>query len=274
MRDPDLDPIFAPVREIPADESFPQVRAWIARVDARDRAGSRAHAAAHHRSPRVRRLVLAGITGALFAGACALPVDQEQTVAYVLTGRIALPPAQAKRVLRDLAMGEPATSTILGEVMIRNRSGQEEVAAYVESGEATVDGVKIITPTSKFAIVLPAMHPRRAIEWERALAAGERVLGVDRQPVQETVRRPVYQFVLRSFEFRVNAALSEQEVEVLVQKHLDGLLPGQVRVTHTTARDGKRAITLTGSGTLPAEEGERVDAFLREAQGLEADRLR
>lgn len=259
----DRDPVFDELRGVPAGDTLPAVRAWVARVDARRADPVRAPRSGGHRA---RRVGLAALCVAVLAAACSLPLEHDRTFAHVLTGRIALPPAQARAALLGLGWVDAANATVLGEVMINLPGGKREVAAYVGSGEAIVNGRKIITPTSKFAIVLPRAEAGRIEAWERSLREMEGVLRVEREPVRETVRRPAYRAVLETFEFRFDTRLPEDEVEKRIQRHLDGVLPGQVKVTHTRGPDGTRSIRLTGSGTIPPEEAREIEAFLRETQ--------
>jgi len=256
----DRDPVFDELRRVPAGDTLPAVRAWAARVDA-GRAGS-----ARPRGLRAGRVKLAALCVAMVAAACTLPLEHERTFAHVLTGRIALPPKEARAALLELGWVDPAKATVLGEVMVDLPGGRREAAAFVGSGEAIVNGRRVTTSTSSFAIVLPRAEASRVDAWERSLRAMEGVLRVEREPVRETVRTPAYQAVLESFEFQFDTRLPEAEVERRIQRHLDGVLPGQVKVTHTRGPDGTRSIRLTGSGTIPPEEARKIEAFLRETQ--------
>lgn len=257
-----LDPIFDELRGVPAGDTLPAVRAWAVRVDARTAGAGRMRPG----GSGARRVRLAALCVAVLAAACSVPLEHDRTFAHVLSGRIALPPNEARAALARLGWVEPATATVLGEVFIDMPGGKREIAAYVGSGEALVNGRKIITPTSTFAIVLPRGGARRIERWERSLREMDGVLRVEREAMRTTVREPAYKAVLETFEFQFNARLGEAEVERRIQRHLDGVLPGQVKVTHTPGPDGTRSIRLTGSGTIPPEQARKIEAFLRETQ--------
>ncbi len=257
---------FDALRQVPADDSLPHVQAWLHRVgDVTVQPRRLQHRNSSVLERRALRYVAAGL---LLAAACTLPVEQEQTLAYVLSGRIAQAPAEARRTLAALSWVNPSQLTALGEVTIRRPDGTESVEAYVESGEATINGKRVITPTSKFAIVLPPADKEQVQAWSHAAASVPGMISVASEPVQESVKRPALQAALVSMEFEFTPRVSEEQTEARIQKHLEGLNMIGVEVQHVTLPNGSRTLRLSGPGMIsPGDKGaRRIKVFLDEMQ--------
>jgi|tagenome__1003787_1003787.scaffolds.fasta_scaffold20329790_2 hypothetical protein len=251
---------FAALRDVPAEASFTTTRAWLARTaDPRT-----PHATAR---PRWRRAVLGGM-GLALAAACTVPVTHDETVAYVLSGRIMQPPAAARAALSALPWADPARLGLMGEVMVRMPSGKVELQALVASGKAVVNGRSVTTPSSQFAIVLPRARPEDVARWTREVQAVTGVVQAAAAPVQERVKRPALQAALVSMQIEVEPRQDERVVEARIQRHLEGLRMSGVTVTHVTRPDGTRGIRLSGPGMISGspETGRRVNDVLNEVQ--------
>lgn len=265
-----LSPHFDALRAIPAVDSFPLVRAWLDQAMHSQRAERRVQ------PPRFARSLfhhpLRFVTGVLvLAAACSVPVAQEETLAYIISGRIAEPPATARTTLAGIPWVNPEHLTVLGEVTWKHPDGTETVEAYVESGEAVVDGRKIITPTSKFALVLPHSDARQAEARARVLSGVKGVISVVQEPVQERVRRPAIQAALVAMELEFSAPVPESTVERRISEHLAGLSMSGVEVHFVTGRNGSRVIRLSGPGMISSSESDarRINAFIKDVQSHE-----
>jgi hypothetical protein len=253
---------FDALRSVDADASFPAVRAWLARS-----AAAPARRAPARPRPLWRRAALGGGVLVLVA-ACTVPITHDETVAYVVSGRIAQPPFDARPSLAALPWVDPARLSVLGEVMARLPSGEDELQMLVGSGRATVNGRPVITATSQFAIVVPRGRPEEVEAWTRALRAMPRVLSATAAPVEQKVRRPMLQAALVSMEMETEPKQDERVVEERIRSHLEGLQMSGIKVTHVTRPDGTRSIRLSGPGMASGnpEAGRRVNAFLRDVE--------
>lgn len=216
---------------------------------------------------RASSLLMAGVATAILTSACALPLDQRETIAPMLTGRMALPPQEARAVLIGLEWVDPASIRVLGEVTAPSGGRGEEVTAYVESGVALVNGERIVTPTSAFRVALRPADAHQIAERERLMAEMEGVSEVGRAIAAEAQvpHRAESAAGVERWEFQFDTPLGEAEVERLIRAHLGGEIPEQLEIA-MILEDGKRTIRFTGTGTLPEADGERVNALLRDLQ--------
>ncbi|HET7583679.1 MAG TPA: hypothetical protein VFK13_02170 [Gemmatimonadaceae bacterium] len=275
--DPILAAHFEALRTATAVESFPRVRSWLeeaSRNECRQRARWRA------RSARIVRLLLRhpvrlAAASAVLAAACTIPVATDETLAYVISGRIAEPPAAARATLATLPWVNPEQLTVLGEVTWKHPDGTETVEAYVESGEAVVDGRKIITPTSKFALVLPYSDAREVEARARMMSGVKDVISAVPEPVQQKVRRPALKAALVAMELEFSTPLPDSAVERRIGEHLAGLRMSGVQVHYVTRRDGTRAIRLSGPGIVSggADDARRIQSFIEDVQSSRAVRV-
>jgi len=250
---------------MPLRDSLPEIRMWLARLEERERAAN-----PHHKNKRLmsilhqinwKPVVLASFIFAVI-GACALPMDQEVVLAEVLSGEIAQGPREARAVLGRFSWIDSTSLSILGEIKVDDGRGGEMVAGYVASGEATVNGKHIYTPTSKFVIVLPRATPKQIQSWAQSLRALPSVTSLEQHPLHERVKRSVMKAVLVEFSFSFDTELSEPVVERRIQELLTNLQMSGVGVRYVTKPDGSRAVELSGKGVPSTEDGERISKFL------------
>ncbi|HEX8454912.1 MAG TPA: hypothetical protein VF647_22735 [Longimicrobium sp.] len=268
--DPVLDPHFNRLRQVDLSASWPLTRGWIESAEARlwEETARRRQAT----TPFSLRFALAGhparLAGAMLLVltliACVSPVERQVTLGYTLTGRIALPPDQARVRLRQIPGVEPQGVEVLG-IVTAMVGGREEVQAYVGSGRAIVNGKDIITPTSKFVFTLPNADPAEIKRHQAVLASMGGVDSLRVDPIHEEVRQPAYRVVLQSMSYQFDTDLPPEAVQSAVRRHLDGMGMEAVQVRYITRADGPPSIELSVEGD-PARSADRVDAFLREVR--------
>jgi hypothetical protein len=263
-----IDDYFAALRAEPHHESLPAVQAWLHRVEERQRDGTPARRRRVGTWVRLHPYALAAAACVvLLLGAACLPVTDVRAVGFVLDGHIALPPTEATRVLRGVPGVEPGHVSALGEVTTVDRQGRRRVAAYVGSGVAVVDGQRVITPTSKFAVVVPhagEVAARALAEQLRALRA---VDSVRVRAITDTVRTRAYRVALASMKLQFDAPTDEATLRRHIAEHLAGLEMRGVSVRSVAAPGGGRRIELTvENADLSPEDERRLQAFLRSVQ--------
>lgn len=259
----DLEREFNELRSVRYSDSKSEVLEWLEHAE---RKRSRVPGARHWRDrirayAAVHRLHLATAFGVLLLiAACQTPVEHNATFAYVLSGRIAEPPAAARERIAALGLPPASSVQVLG-VVTGMVGGKEEEMAYVASGRAIVDGREITTPTSKFVILLPRSSGRDMDTWQHALRELEVVTSVVLEPVQQRVRQPAYKVVFQSFSYEFEPSIPADSATRRIEAHLRDLNLDQIVVRADTTHDGIAAIRLEWPG-LDGRAGRRQNRAL------------
>jgi hypothetical protein len=254
------------LRDVDLHATWPPLRDWVRLQErqARRQAGAGRGVASRlllaATSHPMRLAAAMGLAMTLIA--CVSPVEHQVTLGYTMSGRIALPPAEARARLGGLDWVARNELEVLG-VVTAMVGGREEVQAYVGSGRAVVNGVEMVTPTSRFVVSLASATREEVDRYRAGLAAMPGVDSVRAEPIRQEVTEPLYRVALRSMSYEFPTDLAPEAVEAAVRRHLLGLGMESVRVRYIT-RDGQApAIELSVDGN-PAPHSGRIEDFLAE----------
>ena len=214
--DADLERHFAPLNEADYQDTFEGTRLWLERAgreqQVRHEPLSR-RTFRYARNHRVR-LALASLLVAFTIAACTIPVEQEETLGYTLSGTFR-PDSSAMAVMDSVRSLDGVTG-------VRWGTTREEVGEGSESQAA-----EWLT----FVAELPDFSEDEAEQQKQELEALNGIISVDVTPVEVKVRRRLYQAALPSSlrppvwraSARLHSTASPAEAERVVERHLNKL---------------------------------------------------
>ncbi len=228
---------------------------------------------------RRMRLTAYTIMLALAVAACNMPVEQEASLGYLLSGTIEMTGAkESDKAFHELPWVNPA------------ELGLSLVESQTADGEAT--------SVMQFALPMPDVNEHEAYERLAILQDFGFTKEVTLTPLTATYEQPAYKAAARALHSAFEIHLDESVVESSVQGHLEALRLHGFRVKHVTDTEGNRSLqvehpagtllkmearkdleealidlrpdaSLEGSGPLyevaPAEEGAQAEIEARQA---------
>jgi len=259
MPSPNAEPdrYFAAWKSQAHETSFADVQAWLHR-NVRSRPARRVLP-----QPRLqtimtyftlhrRRLALMSLLLATLFVACNLPVEQEETFGFMLSGEIGDEPLHVLPRVKALSWVQPGQMTL---TQFQPRA-PEELEKTKSQAAAEGQGTFAFRTVAdiRFAIVLPEADERQAASWKHELEAIDGVTGVTLEPLQAMVERPVYKAAFYSFRHSVQSdhsvtmfelKLDEGDVEHVIEERLENLRMHGIDAVHVTREDGQRVLELT-----------------------------
>lgn len=134
---------------------------------------------------------------------------------------------------------------VLGEVTL---PGSSEVAAYVSSGHALVNGQAVLSTSSKFEIGVTGSDTELA-EWTESLRALDDVIEVR---VERVTAAPASAGgsaaaarTTEEFSFELESSLSSDALVAALQPYVSGLKLHDVEVIHTADADGAAIVRVS-----------------------------
>ena len=261
--DRDLERYFAPLKEADYGDTFETTRAWLERAERRqqDRHAQQQPLGGrifdYVRGHRVR-LALTSLLLALVFAACNIPVVEEETLGYTLSGRFR--PESAREVMDEVHgldwVKEVRWGMVRGAAADRDSQGPLQWLTFV-----------ILLPDAALGEVESQMRELEAI-------AG--VSSLETRPMTVEVKRPLYKAAVPpawrppawKASIRLNDTISDAEVERAVEEHLEQLQIHEVEVEIERGEDGTRELVLSSpSWTSLRDEGlQQIEQLQREVQ--------
>ena len=253
------------LRALPYGDSYDGTRNWLDRVTASGHGTRRASAftllASYVRLPRVQ--VAMAASALLLIVACQSPLSHDVTLAHVITGSIAHPPAEARRALSALPWIDQGQLQVLGEVRV---PGFEEPQAFVASGEAVVNGQRVITASSRFIIAVGKETEEEIGRRTRSLEDLRGVTAVHAEAIRHEVREPAYRVVLQSVSLSFEPEIEPDEVERRVEEHLALLRLHGIDARYEAGPPGTRTFWLELSGPVSPEGARAFEQLIDSVQ--------
>ena len=267
--DADLERHFASLKEADYQDTFEGTRLWLERAgreqQVRHEPLSR-RTFRYARNHRVR-LALASLLVAFTIAACTIPVEQEETLGYTLSGTFR-PDSSAMAVMDSVRSLEGVTG-------VRWGTTREEVGEGSES-----DAAERLT----FVAELPDFSKDEAEQQRQELEALNGVISVDVTPVEVKVRRRLYQAALPSSlrppvwraSARLRSTASPAEAERVVERHLNKLRFHKMDAKILSAEEDRQKLVVSsttwgslGRGFRRLEQLQRaMQPFLEEGESL------
>ena len=265
--DADLERHFASLKEADYQDTFEGTRLWL------ERAG-RAQQVRHEpltwrtfryaRNHRVR-LALASLLVAFTIAACTIPVEQEETLGYTLSGTFR-PDSSAMAVMNSVRDVEGVSGARWGTT--RKEAGEEgQVAEWLT-----------------FFATLPDFSEDEAERQRQELEALDGVVSVEVRPMEVKVRRRLYQVALPSSlrppvwraSARLRATTRPAEAERVVERYLNKLHFHEMDAKIMSDREGGQKLVVSsttwgslGGGFRRLEQLQRdMQPFFEEGEAL------
>ncbi len=262
--DADLTPFFDRLRAHRHPDTFGAVQDWVHRQREAPAAEMQPHnllttmKASISHAGRMR-LTLASVLVLLLVVACNVPVEQEETFGYVLSGTIDQNMGKAQMAdLHDLFAAQEAQISV--EPLLH---------------EIKVDDAVTQRTLHRLAIPLPEASESEAyarLEDLRSLG----VMDLSIEPLETTVERPAYKAALHHvvhgmFEIKVD----ESVVEETIHGHLEKLEMSGFDVSHETDEHGNRTLKIKPlvEGHFTPEGKQNLHALMEEVVPRDASRV-
>ena len=234
----DLDRHFAPLKRADYRGTFEATRTWLERAARKRPArqeplGERVLLyARHHRL----RLAFASLLVACTIAACTIPVEQEETLGYTLSGTFR-PDSAAKAVMDHVHASRWARDVEWGQL----------------PREATGGDRRSLPEWLTFTIVLSDASGAEAERRKQELETLAGVASVEVLPMKVKVRRRLYQVAVPPAlrppawraSVRLSASVSAAEVERAIEKHLDPLRAHKIDVKVLPTEDGGQELVVS-----------------------------
>lgn len=261
INDADLDHHFAPLKEADYRDTFEATRVWLECAERRRQARQELpgrwglHYARHHRA----RLALAGFLIACTIAACTIPVEQEETLGYTLSGTFR-PDDSAQTVMDGIRSLDWVMKVDWG--MIRKEAAEGSRPSPPE--------------WLTFVVLLPDVSEAEAKGRKQELEALAGVASVEALPLTVKVKRRLYQAAIPpalrppvwKASMRLSTPMSAAEVERAIERHFDQLQAHKIDVSVLPAEDGGQELAISSRSwrSLDAEGLQHLERLQHEVK--------
>lgn len=248
----DLDRYFSTLKNVDYEDSFTDINNWLVRMNQSKDINYIKERTLKQRTHQMinyfgtHRVRFAVVIVALVVGfiACTMPIEQEKTIGYLLSGEIDKKNKEAMISINSFTWVDPTKLS---------------VAIHEHKGN-----LKTIEEKTKFAIVLPDAEREQAERWKRDLESLDGAKAISLKLIEESVKRPAYEAALGNI-FKMEVKVSEGQIENSIKEQLEFLHMEGIDVKHVTNLNGDRILELsTTRKDLDRLENKHMNQFIYE----------